>query len=236
MQLYHLTTKDNIHDILKHGLIPKIGERASRIDEQTARIYLCDQQSIPYWQIILNLSTILLIQNLQKSSVEEWKYSKYREYTCKQPISPDNISVSNIHITDEQRIHAMQDLCINHMLNVSSFTVLCARYYHDNPLQQPNTELLQTLKRQAKIISVNSPQLNFTALTNQEIKQALKREGDSGGYTFCDTYCNTKTTLLEKLIEYPDDELSKMRHKIYNIMTSCLDPECLHVNTGGWTG
>ena len=230
MYLYHLTKKELIPEILKNGLKPQIGSNSEICYLEKPTIFLCDYESIPYWEILLNATAAVKVNvNVSEDDYIEYGYvSSYKEWKIYEDISPDDIE--EIDIVEAGRQH-MQELCYNYLMVISNLTVTCARYYNGQIKALTPENLNSELASFVKIIS----KLDYSTLTKEEIQEFLKEEGKNGEYTLCDTYKNENKRLYQKLAEYPNDTSFKSRLDLYNLINKNLK-ESLDVNTGGWTG
>lgn len=225
---YHLTTEENAKRILKEGL---------KINNEEEGIFLCKKHDIPYWMIVLNLSAILEIRGLEECNIEEYdNYIEYQEYVYKKDIEPDKISRRTMR---PRKKKAMEYLCYQYLNSLSAFTVDCAVYYFyaDDPDIEgyDGEERLEDLKCYADALLAVLPNLNYSLLSKDDIKQYLKQLGNSGEYTICDSYEPTGRKLYVQLIHYPEDEVSEKRRKIYEYIKTTFKG-CLSINTGGWCG
>lgn len=226
---YHLTKPEYLDYIFRDGLIPQIGDNSSLVQEEEAAIYLCDWNSLPYWQILLD-RTIALEVDIP-DSLKEVRYSLYSEYLVSEPIPADRLKA--IKVAAPTKWH-MRELCLDSLGVLSALSVRFARFYdgqfdedregceHDLQLTVP--ALLKTMQR-----------YNYSVLTRQEIRSCLKELGEDGEYTFCDTYNNTSVRLYEQLLDYPKDKLLDVRQQLNDFIITKFS-DCLDVNTGGWVG
>lgn len=233
---YHLTTEENAKRILKEGLKTNIGERRAMIDDERTGIFLCKKSDVPYWMILLNLPVILEVHDLDELDMEDYSYIKYHEYIYNKDITPDKISRSTIK---PRKKKAMEYLCYRYIDSLSSFTVQCAVYYYyanDPDIKgYDGEERLESLKYDANALLAVLPNLDYSILSKDDIKQHLKREGESGEYTICDSYEFTGHKLYVQLIHYPEDEFSEKRKQIYEYIKTTFKG-CLGISTGGWCG
>ena len=75
--------------------------------------------------------------------------------------------------------------------------------------------------------------LNYNYTDKKSIINEIKMQVEGIGYTLCDMYFNAGKRLYEMLIEYPEDDLSENRKKIYDYIYKNLDG-CLDIDTGGF--
>ncbi len=235
---YHITTKENAEIILKEGLKPMIGPNSQLIDEKEPAIYLCKRKDVPYWQIILQRFTILAIDEAAVKLEGDYyfKYNLYDEYIIKQAIKPEFIKKVYMPTNREKQNH---DLCLDYLYNLSRFCEVCARWYdtHDpeDSENDGNPEWFEEIKFDSKLLTQVLPNLNYAAIDKSEIRAQLKSMGENGMYTFCGKFYDENKRLYQKLIDYPNDEITDYRKQIYDYIRTNLKG-CLSVNTGGWCG
>lgn len=226
--LYHVTTEENLNQIMRDGLIPMIGSNSAKVNEKEKYIFLCRKDEVPYWQILLSCSVVLQVDVISEIDNNIAYYGLYNEFIHKTPISSDKIK--KISFPQPTAEH-MKKLCISYISSFSYFTELCARYYDNNP----SFDDLVHLNIVADSIIAVVDKLDYSVLSKSEIKKVLASAGDDGEYTLCDHYYDTDKRLYEQLICYPDDELSEKRKVIHKHIVNNLSG-CLSVETGGWCG
>lgn len=84
--LYHITRKEKLNDIMTNGIIPKNGLNSEMCGESDDFVYLTDEKSLPYWYILTGGDTVI---SVDKDIVMELEtvgrlfprdYSRYSEY------------------------------------------------------------------------------------------------------------------------------------------------------------
>ena len=236
--LYHITSKENAEKILKEGLKPMLGPNSKLCGETEKLIYLCRRKDIPYWRILLNRDVVLQISEdgIVENDMETFEYTNYLEKMLKQPIKPKHIKKVYIPKTQTEQ---MKQLCFEYIYNLSRFCVICARYYYYideyGESSEYITETLNEIKHSAKWLKGVLPNLDYSVLTKQEIKDQIRKMGEDCEYTICDLYCMENKKLYQKLIEFGDDELSDDRKFVYDFIKKNLKG-CLTIDTGGWCG
>ena len=225
--LYHITKKEYLDSILKNGLEPRIGENSKMVNEHKPMICLCDEKSIPYWRILLDHSAIVKV-NVDLSKLKKYSYSFYNEFVSNDKIEPSNITIANCG--EPKDIH-MKDLCASYIYSLSGLTTYAARHY----TYSKNEESKKFLGTMLDSFIAVKDRLDFSVMSDAEKSLALTDFGESGEYTFLDTYMNQEIKLYEKLIDYPEDDLSEKRKIVCEYIKTTFHG-CLDLNTGGWTG
>lgn len=82
---YHLTDANNITDIFRIGLIPKIGDNSTSVDEPNKLVYLCKEKDIPYWVLHTGRKYVL------KVSIDSDNKCKLKKYSYGSTLSPVKI-------------------------------------------------------------------------------------------------------------------------------------------------
>lgn len=226
--LYHITTPENMKNILSEGKIkPKIGENSVLQIEHTPRIYLCEYKDLPYWKQLLGTHNTLRLplEDLETHNLKKRTYAGYEEYYTTKTIQSKQLKpVYCGHPTTESNKH----LCLEYVWTLGNLCTLYARYYHN----QKSIELPNLIEYTENILSILS-RLNYTALTKQDYQETINELIDSCAYTFADYYNNTNKRLWEQLIYYPKDEATDCRQKLHTFIQTNLKP-ILYINTGGW--
>lgn len=227
--LYHITSNP---DITK--LTPTIGKNASLVGETEPLVYLCDEQSIPYWMILLDSHYIFKIDmsniNTAKQYLSKVEYTLYSEYIYTKEIQSDAITYIG-NIKKPEKIY-MQKLCMGYIETLNKICILYAKYYtHHSKNKLYENDCCQLSKSTVAVL----PHLDFSVIKTDDLIAKLKNIGEDGEYTFCDTYMNTGRRLWKQLIYYPEDDLLIYRKKIFEFINMQLI-NCHDTNTGGWTG
>lgn len=228
MTYYHLTTKENIPEITKHGLLPVRGRRSEQIGEERNGIFLCGKKDIPYWNIILGLDHVVQIKDLEpieKTDETYFEYDGYAEYIYTEPIPPEKLSIHKIRKQDKK---VNKELAESYLWTLSAFTVFCAEVYNG---AEKDKELIQY---QGNALMMVLPSLDYDVFETEELGDIIYEIGD-GNCAFTDEYLNTGRTLWEQLIEYPKDETSKIREEIHDYVHTVLKERIKGLYTGGWT-
>lgn len=233
MKLYHVTKLENVQNILKHGLIPYIGNNSKIIDEKSKRIYLCDFDSIPYWSVICKGNVVLSIDidesKMREYDFEVYKYTLYKEFITTKSISSKYIKIINYKINNVTINYINKNLCSELLYKLSRFCSDCARYYNYN---YGNYDFKEHLKIGAKLIIHMNNVVDFSRYDKEKIKKDMIEFGNDGEYTCFDTYFNTSIRLYQILPYYRDDELSEYRKLISEYYRKILDD--ININTGGF--
>lgn len=234
--LYHLTDLESLPSIFKNGIEPRIGAHSQCAGESQPSVYLCDRKDIPYWRIILGLTTTLKIDTslLDAARINKFPYDAYNEYTYDGMIPVQAISrTSTVAPTIANKI----TLCESYIMSISHLVLLTVKYYEKAVGKQKNQyhEQIEWLKHKydATLYALNN--LDYSIMTTKMKRNFLKQYGDSGEYTFLDAFKNTPNKLYQQMANYEPDDLTdkivKLKTFIETSFTGCLD-----LNTGGWTG
>ncbi len=128
MNLYHLTTKDNLLSIKVDGLKPMIGPNSQLCKEPKKFIYLCDRKSLPYWSKMLALDNAVSIpiDSLDESKLEKFQYGYYSEYTYSGTIDSNLLKYARI---PKLSIEQEKELCLGYIDTINAICRIYARYY-----------------------------------------------------------------------------------------------------------
>lgn len=239
---YHLTTPENAAIIMQNGLKPMLGERAKSVKESKPALCLCSEKSIDAWAILLGINTVVKL-----TVPSEKKLEKVADCDCTDEFRYDG-EIPAKYIVESYEIKPSQDvldqLRYDYIMTLSRFCELCARYYTEGTGWKDGGELQEEIEEDIKIygecLIPVIPRLRYTEMDRQEIRNDLRRFGDSGAYTFCDDYAVDYSKkpikrLYQMLVEYPDDKFTELRKSVYKLIKTNFK-YCLRINTGGWTG
>lgn len=229
MELYHITEKRNAYEILKNGLNPRIGPRSKGIETEPL-ICLTEKEYIPFWKILLGLNTPKILKiSITPEDFKEITYASYKEIRIKQSIDPENISLTNIKTDHASRRNAMRLLCRDRINTISWLCQSCARYYTDGVQKSlSHKELEEFMTSEYKILK----HLDFSVLTLEEKRDIIKDLGESGEFTFLDTYLDTDKKLYQ-LSMYDDPYTYDIRNNLESLISDAFTG-CLDISTGGW--
>lgn len=241
---YHITIKENIDKIMSDGLIPMIGENSRLALEEEPMIYLCDEESMPYWLCFLGIYEDSVI----KVDVDDTEICRIsddtgstnvrrvlKEYRVKTRIPPSRLHKVKNPVTQEKYRDVMKELCFNAIRSISYVCLECAQYYTGTDLSDTDDDetnyMLGELQTQAAILD----RLDFTVVSLSEMKDYLREYGEFGEYTYDDWYCRSKYKLHQMLTRYPEDSLAPARKALRRVINRKLKGT-LTMNTGGWNG
>ena len=230
---YHLTEQKNLEEILKTGLIPKIGPRSSAVLEEDEAIYISDKNSLPYWNVILNLHTILCIRIPAEIAKDLTKfcYGCYDEWQCRIPIPAEWISVYKKPVElpkDRLEILALGYLdTVSYLCRLFARQVTWAEACYQEEIQILATELLDIL-----------PRLNIQDIPYKTVKKYLVANGENGEYTLCDIFdvddvCNGMQ--LWKILGLHETATAATK-AIYEYLKTLFKSKLKNIDTGGFTG
>ena len=197
---YHITDKEHLPAILKFGLKPMIGENSNLVNETNPAIYLCRRKDIPYWKILLGKTVVLRIEGIEIPNENCYKYSNYSEYLYFDDISADKIK--RVYFSEPSK-QAMRNLCLSYISSFNQCAVAAARHY--TYPDQGHDERLECL---LNVCLAGARKLDYSVLTQGDLRKELKEWGDNCAYTFVDMYMNSGKRLYQKLVEYLKDRFS----------------------------
>lgn len=231
MKLYHITKNDNIKSIMQNGLIPQINEKSKSVNETNKLVYLCPYDDIPVWKIILGYNTVLCIDLPDDTPVSPYCYSVYMEYTYDKIISPTHITI--INNTAELTDCKYKDLLFAFVDAISYLSTSFARQIN-YPTQKWDISVPKTAENLLNILR----RLDYSKLSDDELRAHLIENGDEGEYTLCDRYvrpeCICSGKRLWQLFGLHPAATAETK-AIYDWLKMTFK-DCLFVNTGGWCG
>ena len=229
--LYHITSEKYVDDIMKVGLIPKLGYNSKLVDEEKPLIYLCNREDLPYWIILTGNTTVLKVDLRGINTENSYHYYKYSEYMIEESIGLDNIKEV---FTQEPELEHMKELCLSFLKDISYSCLVIAKYY---TAKEKNITICDERRPNGVLRGLLAclNRIDYGVLSEDEIVNYLKDYGGQGEYTFCDEYINTGRKLYEQLIYYPEDEYTKQRKQLNEFITNHF-AYCKNLYTGGWTG
>lgn len=205
-------------------------------------LFLCEEDHIPYWSILLDRKNILLIdtQGLPETDFYKFGYNLYDEWITYKKIEPRRIKrfVKFFLGTDY-----MPELCEHHVLNVSELVVHMTRVA-THPDRYVGADKLINHDVDS-LIEIVAKRLSLRFLNEKLICDKLSEIGDDGDYTMCDRYCVNERygelMLWEQLLKYDfdsNDMLHNMRDSYVNLSEYIRDymPWTSKVKAGGYTG
>lgn len=225
---YHLTSKENINSILNEGLLPKIGDNSSLVFEATKRIYLTDEESLPVWMILLNKDAVLAIDIDRKMQTCNYGAGLYNEYITEDPIPASAIKVSAAISYDKN--YYTKKILIEYMYTIS---IICSNVAR---MHARRTDIdINAVRKIESVDSVLSrlDSSNFSDADYAEIKDSIKKYGEEGEFTLCDTYFNESIKLYQILTEYNSGEYTNI-FKSFRDNIERLYGKALDVNSGGF--
>lgn len=240
---YHLTSQDSVESILTNGLEPRIGNNSLLIMEEKPAIYLSDLESLSYWIILLKIDKPALLKieldDLACKKIEDVLYDNYIEYVCHDIINPSCISVdvdtmkflSDIQRTLPESNFAMKNICMAFFDDISHMCRQFVRHY-DTDTIKIDPERREWLQNQLTLLS----RLDWSCLPQSKYCELLTELGESGEYTFDDRFKN-KGKIWQEIaqFDYDEPEIKELAIQLSNFIQKNF-PECLDLNTGGYTG
>lgn len=205
-KLYHITTPECVDSILKDGLIAQIGENARLNGAEGPYVYLCYEEDVPFWMVLLQRSVILEVTGF-KGAMESSQYDGYAEL-----MALDSIPAKYIHVSDwkPDLAKAMEHLCISYVFLLSGLCEDIVDYYEYG--YSCDREYKNHLMEDIRSVTEMLRRLDYTTVDPEGLKQAIRDSGD-GSYSFIGRYQNNYK-----------DENSYIWKKIASVKTDLLYP------------
>lgn len=246
MILYHLTEKENLADILKNGLKPELGTRSKFVSEIRPCIYLCPEDYIQEWAVLLQLKdpVVLRIDADKDNNIKNRNSLLSSEYITKYPIAPENIMSTDIKINIDHDV--MYDVIADYTYMLNSIaTVLCRccwaetnkledspyfTQYHDTSYLTYVTESLKSIK------TIFDECLDFNMLNKGDVKKIM----EDAAYEKCqctvfDMFLDTGKRVHELIKDFEEPVFENARKDIWNLIDDFYMPECHDIDTGDIT-
>lgn len=202
MYFYHLTNEKSAQQILKSGLKPRIGFRSFLMREKRPYIYLTDEKSIPYWEILLDRHVLLKIDaNCLKYNYELIDYRYYKELVYDLTIPAQYIQrVNKIPCLTQEQKTDFQLFFIDNISTVCFHFANYTAYYKTNPkyamIHYRNTQnYIQNLKHILR-------RIDFTNMQKNTLEQHLQSKTNRREMTLCDYYEHNKNQKLWEILEH----------------------------------
>jgi hypothetical protein len=223
--LYHVTKNENLSSIMKDGIVKQIGDNSKLNDETELSVYLCEEDEVDIWKILLNGDVVIKVNTdyLDEDYLEKVDYSAYSEIIYGKNIPKKAIidfknlvpSTNAMKILAKDLIAWFGGLCAC-ACTVYSYGMDCYR--------QDLEDNISAVNQSIKLIDIG-------VLSDEEIANLLKDLAEMPGNVLTDYYfdsveeslkfCKEKEKglvdnskykkLFEKIGEYDNEDL----HKIY---------------------
>lgn len=226
MELYHLTSQESVGSILSQGLIPKTGKNSSFVNERSDGVYLCLEQDVPYWQIMLGRDYLFTV-DVSGLPLNCRCYAKYNEFIVDERITPDRIRLQGKLSKPRKRF--MEALCFDQLLIISEACEKAARYYDKDP--EVTYQDVETYLQDSDFMKEN---LDFGSISPETLTDYVLKVKQTRNSCFTDTYKDKKLRLWEMLPLYPKDDLAPLRIKVYRYIRNTLE-NINHIDTGSWS-
>lgn len=248
---YHLTDANNITDIFRDGLIPKIGSNSASVDEQDKLIYLCKEKDIPYWALHTGKKYVLkvAINSDNKDKLKKYNYGStlspagikgiddfnFSEYTYDSTILPKDIKfIGKYEDTDlfspRQFMKIQRQVALSSLIMLSEFCATCADKY--NNVDDKDDDYIKHL---ASVVIANISKLDYSVISKREIRQLFNYMNRSGDHTICDRYLNESYNLWQALIMYKADDLIYCKATVYQLIKTNIYPIIGNMEIGKYT-
>lgn len=229
---YHLTSECELENIMKNGLVPSIGENSKSAGELDNYVYFSDEESLPYWSILLNKSLVVVVEVdsmfINMYTHTYYGYSGYYTEFVTESIVPAECILDSYTLDCYFPVY-MRNLCLNYTQAISSTVLriirsLSYRYQDMHAINDMIHMLLKTIES-----------LDFTYCSNDSLANVLLCMNDTCDYPFTDTYLKTPFRLWEALLLFNDEETFEARKELYDFIKDTYK-DVAYTKTGGFTG
>lgn len=227
--IYHITDKEHAAAIRKAGYLKAgRGENVARTDDM-AGVYICDWQSVPYWQLILGKDTVLQLKiDTEKQKLITRTYSCYQEYVSGNDLPFLEIIDVSSNINHRNRIKANTALCKAYLWMLNDICLSWARYYH-----QETSISGELLAEETDTLFTILNRLDYEHVKDAVLREEMEDMIESCCYAFTDQYWKTDKRLWEQLTEYGEDAWMDIRKKLRTFVEENLS-SISDTDTGGW--
>lgn len=250
--LYHLTNKESVPSILKTGLKPGNGKNCLAVAEPRFGVFLCSEQDIGKWAILLGLDALLCIKEnaFDKDKLSEYEYECYSEWLYESEIPAGAIHEIPLPAPSDTD---MRQLAMSVFLSVNRVVVDSVKFYERVKDLPPAEAKLAEAEYGAELKSVLAcaKRIDFRSVPQKQYRARLVEEAEDGEYMMTDYYKNTGLRLYDLLTDYyKNPKLQTARplafnaHRsfpqdedaVYALIMSKWTKVTRSVDTGGWTG
>lgn len=229
MTYYHLTKREKVAHILTDGLKPQVGGNTDSVGDALAVTYMCKEEDVPYWKLILDYDALLKIQ-LSDSPTHRKGYGAYSEYSIDYSIPASEITEVPM---PEVSISVVDILRREYLESISAVVLYWVRGIHQQYTIEDDdvTYINVTMKNYLQILR----RLDYATADKERVKVWLRDYADDGEYALTDTYLNTGRRLYEVFRSTCEEYGCNDCVECINYLEQSLG-DALTVDTGGWMG
>lgn len=248
---YHLTDAKNITDIFRDGLVPKIGDNSTSVDEQKEAVYLCKEEDIPYWVLHTGKKYVLkvTIDSSKKDKLRKYNYGStlslariqgiddynFSEYLYDSIIPSKDIKFIGKYediesFSSKQFMKIQRQVTLSSLITLSEFCSACADKY-----TKENSKDDDAIRHLASVVIAVVSKLDYSVISKVEIRKLFQYMAYSGQHTMCDRYLNKSYNLWQALITYEADDLIDCKATIYQFIKINLYPIIGNMEIGKYT-
>lgn len=242
--LYHITEKKNIRNIMAEGLIPTIGPNSKINNEKTKRIYLSDEQSLCYWQLIVKNPVILKIAaDKLQGQITQCNYyagtdgTDYNEFLYEENIPAAHIEITDINVSLSDKLN--KQLCLSHLAligtacdNIAFYNTYydCDHYDTYRKAKEARTEALIQCRVLTKIL----PNLRYKDVSETDMQDHLLLMSRSGFTSLTDRYDIDDNNLRLWHLLNESEAANRDTKRLYKLIQKTFSPNVLMTNTNYW--
>lgn len=234
-KMYHITSKENLDEIMSKGLIPLKGNNPEINNEEDPAIYLCDYKDIWIWKLILDKDVVLEISNIDKYDVKFNRYLGFdREVYYEESICFNKIDAKDIKMVDIDQTIDMHKFVEISILRLNENINDIARHL----IYQVPTDFIKMLKHNLRVFLRSYDKVDAEWISNNDEKvfAFLQRIADHGYNTFLDNIGNTEIKLYKILpiasSDIQDKELSDLISNLYDWINKKFNKSILSTAIG----
>ena len=248
---YHLTDAENITDIFRDGLVPKIGDNSTSVNEQKEAVYLCKEEDIPYWDLHTGKKYVLkvAIDSGKKDKLRKCNYGStlslariqgiddynFSEYLYDSIIPSKDIKFIGKYediesFSSKQFMKIQRQVTLSSLIALSEFCSACADKY-----TKENSKDDDVIRHPASVVIAIVSKLDYSVISKVEIRKLFQYMVYSGQHTMCDRYLNKSYNLWQALIMYEADDLIDCKATIYQFIKINLYPIIGNMEIGKYT-
>ena len=227
---YHLTSAVKLNGIMRDGLLPDVGSNSSKVGEDVNMVYLCKEDDVPYWKLILDRDTLLEVRISSDTNIDRYAYGYYTEYLYPYVIPAEQLRLVAMTLVP---MHIYDVLRLEYLMTCSTvINDVVRRYHHKQPFDEA---YVFGLDATCNNYIATMSRLNYADANRTRLSNCLLREANEGETTLCDLYANTTQRFYQVFEAICKDNNCSGGLKLVNFLKQYLG-DVLNTDTGGSLG